>query len=188
MRCLLSLLSSHCEFFLWQRSETQTPQTWSTISILNPKGRTGNLPTTVRSVSVWTEIGPLGSEVTKRPSFEPFIYLSWAKHDGPTTPLHQPPAIFPTMAANGINGAHGVSRPLKAGIYAPIPSFFLPGSEDLGPFRFSSRFPDVLTTLLIQIFPHLSLMLFELPPLASALCFLDQWGRPSICRMLRGSG
>lgn len=122
------------------------------------------------------------------PHLEPFIYLSWAKHDGPTTPLHQPPAIFPTMAANGINGAHGVSRPLKAGIYAPIPSFFLPGSEDLGPFRFSSRFPDVLTTLLIQIFPHLSLMLFELPPLASALCFLDQWGRPSICRMLRGSG
>ncbi|RDB21132.1 L-threo-3-deoxy-hexylosonate aldolase [Hypsizygus marmoreus] len=35
------------------------------------------------------------------------------------------------MAANGINGAHGVSRPLKPGIYAPIPSFFLPSSEDL---------------------------------------------------------
>jgi len=35
------------------------------------------------------------------------------------------------MAANGLNGAHSVSRPLKAGIYAPIPSFFLPGSEDL---------------------------------------------------------
>lgn len=37
------------------------------------------------------------------------------------------------MAANGINGLHAAeSRPLKAGIYAPIPSFFLPGSEDLG--------------------------------------------------------
>jgi L-threo-3-deoxy-hexylosonate aldolase len=35
------------------------------------------------------------------------------------------------MAANGINGAHSVYRPLKAGIYAPIPSFFLPLSEDL---------------------------------------------------------
>jgi 4-hydroxy-2-oxoglutarate aldolase len=45
------------------------------------------------------------------------------------------------MAANGINGAHGVSRPLKAGIYAPIPSFFLPGSEDLGLFKFYSNFP-----------------------------------------------
>ncbi|KAG6866978.1 hypothetical protein C0991_003894 [Blastosporella zonata] len=35
------------------------------------------------------------------------------------------------MAANGINGAASVHRPLKAGIYAPIPSFFLPESEDL---------------------------------------------------------
>ncbi|KAF5380924.1 hypothetical protein D9615_004018 [Tricholomella constricta] len=35
------------------------------------------------------------------------------------------------MAANGINGTHSVFRPLKAGIYAPIPSFFLPSSEDL---------------------------------------------------------
>ncbi|TFY82216.1 hypothetical protein EWM64_g1797 [Hericium alpestre] len=33
-------------------------------------------------------------------------------------------------ATNGVNGAH-VSRPLKAGIYAPIPTFFLPDSEDL---------------------------------------------------------
>ncbi|KAG6816449.1 hypothetical protein H0H87_006004 [Tephrocybe sp. NHM501043] len=35
------------------------------------------------------------------------------------------------MAANGINGAASVYRPLKAGIYAPIPSFFFPSSEDL---------------------------------------------------------
>ncbi|CCM00845.1 uncharacterized protein FIBRA_02887 [Fibroporia radiculosa] len=33
---------------------------------------------------------------------------------------------------NGTNGAaHPVSRPLTAGIYAPIPTFFLPESEDL---------------------------------------------------------
>ncbi|KAJ3517173.1 hypothetical protein NLJ89_g667 [Agrocybe chaxingu] len=35
------------------------------------------------------------------------------------------------MAANGYHVANGASRPLKAGIYAPIPSFFLPESEDL---------------------------------------------------------
>ncbi|KAG6837305.1 hypothetical protein H0H93_011907 [Arthromyces matolae] len=35
------------------------------------------------------------------------------------------------MAVNGINGASPVYRPLKPGIYAPIPSFFLPTSEDL---------------------------------------------------------
>ncbi|PPQ73026.1 LOW QUALITY PROTEIN: hypothetical protein CVT26_014674 [Gymnopilus dilepis] len=34
------------------------------------------------------------------------------------------------MAANGYQ-PNGVSRPLRPGIYAPIPSFFLPGSEDL---------------------------------------------------------
>ncbi|EIM90320.1 dihydrodipicolinate synthetase [Stereum hirsutum FP-91666 SS1] len=34
------------------------------------------------------------------------------------------------MAVNGTNGVHP-SRPLKAGIYAPIPTFFLPESEDL---------------------------------------------------------
>ncbi|EGN93265.1 hypothetical protein SERLA73DRAFT_97983 [Serpula lacrymans var. lacrymans S7.3] len=35
------------------------------------------------------------------------------------------------MTTNGTNGHHSISRPLKAGIYAPIPSFFLPQSEDL---------------------------------------------------------
>lgn len=52
------------------------------------------------------------------------------------------------MAANGINGAHGPSRPLKAGIYAPIPSFFLPSSEDLGQYMRSVArisFPEVLS-------------------------------------------
>ncbi|KDR81682.1 hypothetical protein GALMADRAFT_59768 [Galerina marginata CBS 339.88] len=34
------------------------------------------------------------------------------------------------MAANGYHPT-GVSRPLKAGIFAPIPSFFLPETEDL---------------------------------------------------------
>lgn len=32
------------------------------------------------------------------------------------------------MVANG----HKVSRPLRPGIYAPIPTFFKAGSEDLG--------------------------------------------------------
>lgn len=35
------------------------------------------------------------------------------------------------MATNGTNGVHS-TRTLVPGIYAPIPSFFLPGSEDLG--------------------------------------------------------
>jgi L-threo-3-deoxy-hexylosonate aldolase len=35
------------------------------------------------------------------------------------------------MAAS-VNGVHSsVSRPLKAGVFAPIPTFFLPDSEDL---------------------------------------------------------
>ena len=45
-----------------------------------------------------------------------------------------------TEAANGTNGVHSPngangathSRPLKAGIYAPIPTFFQEGSEDVG--------------------------------------------------------
>lgn len=36
------------------------------------------------------------------------------------------------MAVNGTNGVHHLSHPLRAGIYAPIPTFFLPESEDLG--------------------------------------------------------
>jgi len=36
------------------------------------------------------------------------------------------------MATNGVNGHLPVSRPLKAGIFAPIPTFFLPDTEDLG--------------------------------------------------------
>ncbi|KAK0483805.1 hypothetical protein IW261DRAFT_1605924 [Armillaria novae-zelandiae] len=36
------------------------------------------------------------------------------------------------MAANGSNGIHiSATRPLTPGIYAPIPTFFLPDSEDL---------------------------------------------------------
>ena len=41
-----------------------------------------------------------------------------------------------THATNGVNGAHvngtKVSRPLTAGIFAPIPAFFDPETEDLG--------------------------------------------------------
>lgn len=46
-----------------------------------------------------------------------------------------------TGQTNGVNGFAG-SRVLKPGIYAPIPSFFLPDSEDLGaptPFALSRR-------------------------------------------------
>ncbi|EIN07289.1 dihydrodipicolinate synthetase [Punctularia strigosozonata HHB-11173 SS5] len=34
------------------------------------------------------------------------------------------------MVSNGVNG-HKVSRPLRPGIFAPIPTFFLPDTEDL---------------------------------------------------------
>lgn len=38
------------------------------------------------------------------------------------------------MSFNG-NGTHASTiRPLKSGIFAPIPSFFLPESEDLGQY------------------------------------------------------
>lgn len=45
------------------------------------------------------------------------------------------------MSANGTNGvnAHRLARSLKPGIYAPIPTFFLPDTEDLG--KFSSLIP-----------------------------------------------
>ena len=37
------------------------------------------------------------------------------------------------MPTNGANGTDRlVSRPLAPGIYAPIPTFFLPETEDLG--------------------------------------------------------
>lgn len=42
------------------------------------------------------------------------------------------------MATNGVT--HRTSRPLKSGIYAPIPTFFLPDSEDLGKSRNSFTF------------------------------------------------
>ncbi|KAI0046158.1 dihydrodipicolinate synthetase [Auriscalpium vulgare] len=36
------------------------------------------------------------------------------------------------MAVNGTNGVHAhTARPLRAGIYAPIPTFFVPDTEDL---------------------------------------------------------
>lgn len=37
-----------------------------------------------------------------------------------------------TMAGQNAENAHPNSRTLKPGIYAPIPTFFLPESEDLG--------------------------------------------------------
>lgn len=36
-----------------------------------------------------------------------------------------------TNGVNGINGHHPTIKPLKAGIFAPIPTFFLPDTEDL---------------------------------------------------------
>jgi hypothetical protein len=42
-----------------------------------------------------------------------------------------PPAPH-TMTTNGTTNGHHASRPLTAGIYAPIPTFFLPDSEELG--------------------------------------------------------
>ncbi|KAF5357975.1 hypothetical protein D9756_001499 [Leucocoprinus leucothites] len=45
------------------------------------------------------------------------------------------------MATNGVNGinGHSTSRPLKAGIFAPIPTFFLPDSEDLDLTSFEAQ-------------------------------------------------
>ncbi|KAL0960824.1 hypothetical protein HGRIS_005843 [Hohenbuehelia grisea] len=46
------------------------------------------------------------------------------------------------MAANGVNGTngfHGPVRPLRPGIFAPIPSFFLPETEDLDILSFETH-------------------------------------------------
>lgn len=53
---------------------------------------------------------------------------------------------------NGVNGIHHVSRPLKPGIFAPIPTFFLPDSEDLGEFLIATVFFGLTS---IQIYIHL---------------------------------
>lgn len=42
------------------------------------------------------------------------------------------PVLPFTMTTNGVNGHASHSRPLNAGMFAPIPTFFLPESEDLG--------------------------------------------------------
>lgn len=39
------------------------------------------------------------------------------------------------MAVNGTNGHHTHVRHLKPGIYAPIPTFFLSDTEDIGVFQ-----------------------------------------------------
>ncbi|KAF8921200.1 hypothetical protein CPB85DRAFT_1269803 [Mucidula mucida] len=50
------------------------------------------------------------------------------------------------MSANGVNGVHSsVVRPLTAGIYAPIPTFFLPESEDLDIPSFEAHVVRVAT-------------------------------------------
>ncbi|KAJ6572916.1 dihydrodipicolinate synthetase [Mycena sp. CBHHK59/15] len=50
------------------------------------------------------------------------------------------------MAASGVNGVHAsVPRPLKAGIFAPIPTFFLPDSEDLDIPSFKAHVVRVAT-------------------------------------------
>jgi len=67
---------------------------------------------------------------------------------GRTTRIHEPlyphiytprlkcksfvPPLF-IMTLNDVNGNHAsTTRPLRPGIYAPIPTFFLPETEDLG--------------------------------------------------------
>ena len=40
------------------------------------------------------------------------------------------------LAINGTNGVHRSKRLLRKGIYAPIPTFFQPETEDLGKYLF----------------------------------------------------
>lgn len=37
--------------------------------------------------------------------------------------------------------ASSIVRPLEPGIYAPLPTFFFPDSEDIGTPTFSPRYP-----------------------------------------------
>jgi hypothetical protein len=64
-----------------------------------------------------------------RPLPEAIRYLASAYADGRALalPLHTVHTMSPAT-----NGHSHPARPLKAGIYAPIPTFFLPDSEDLG--------------------------------------------------------
>ncbi|KAJ3550998.1 hypothetical protein NMY22_g78 [Coprinellus aureogranulatus] len=53
-----------------------------------------------------------------------------------------------TMSLNGVvNGHHTVARPLKAGIYAPIPTFFLKESEDLARVAGAGVYPLIAGTM-----------------------------------------
>jgi 4-hydroxy-2-oxoglutarate aldolase len=51
---------------------------------------------------------------------------------------------------NGVNGASH-ARPLTAGIYAPIPTFFQPDSEDLGELMFISCSVSVFLTFVLDL-------------------------------------
>jgi len=54
------------------------------------------------------------------------------------------------MAANGQHIVNPSSRPLIPGIYAPVPSFFLPQSEDLGmPSSYLEILPSAVVDLLL---------------------------------------
>ena len=76
-------------------------------------------------------------------------------HGSPPRPPYCYPAMSASTHANGhvpngvhVNGTNGVhkSRPLTAGIYAPIPTFFLPETEDLGkPAPQKERIPRKLS-------------------------------------------
>lgn len=90
----------------------------------------------------------------------------------------------PPMAANGYQ-PNGVARPLRPGIYAPIPSFFLPESEDLGlsaAVYASSR----LDSSPYQTYLLLKRMWYASPPQESDLSLLVPWEKPFICPTPKG--
>jgi hypothetical protein len=58
------------------------------------------------------------------------IYKPALGHRWTFSPL-PPPLSIPIMSAPTSNGIHH-SRSLKPGVWAPIPTFFQPGTEDLG--------------------------------------------------------
>jgi hypothetical protein len=78
---------------------------------------------------VWMQLGPGWSEGTKDSVLD--VYIAGLAECAFNNQPQQTTRIS-VMDVNGVDATNTASHPLKQGIYAPLPTFFLPGSEDLG--------------------------------------------------------
>ncbi|KAF7338231.1 Dihydrodipicolinate synthetase [Mycena venus] len=101
-------------FHAWERESS----IYSAVNSLAEFRAVLSLGRTDRPSAHFSGVGPSGS--SDRARSKPY------KWDALSSPRPQSTA----MAANGVHPST-VSRPLQAGVFAPIPTFFLPESEDL---------------------------------------------------------